>query len=278
MKVIKKVNHNAAVCLDNDGNELIAFGKGIGFPPVPYELEISKIDRTYYNVNPNYYSLLNEIPEEIFEIAMVLVDFYKKVIKVDLNPNLLFTLADHIHFTIQRYKKNIIFKVPFQIDVNYFYEKEMLVGKKSIHYINKKLNIHLSENEAVGIALHILNSEKSIKINHDKKDKEQIIEEITNLIEKKCNIQIKKDSFNYSRFVSHMQYLMKRSENKEMIESDNSDIFHMVKENQHETYLCVLEIKKYLDETLNWNLNDEELLYLILHVNRLCSREEYEQK
>ena len=38
MKVIKKINNNVAVCIDNDGHELIAFGKGIGFPKIPYEL------------------------------------------------------------------------------------------------------------------------------------------------------------------------------------------------------------------------------------------------
>ena len=38
MKVIKKINNNVAICLDNNGKELIAFGNGIGFPKVPYEI------------------------------------------------------------------------------------------------------------------------------------------------------------------------------------------------------------------------------------------------
>ncbi len=32
MKVIKKINNNVALCVDNHKKELIAFGKGIGFP------------------------------------------------------------------------------------------------------------------------------------------------------------------------------------------------------------------------------------------------------
>jgi transcriptional antiterminator len=32
MKVIKKININVALCVDNNKKELIAFGKGIGFP------------------------------------------------------------------------------------------------------------------------------------------------------------------------------------------------------------------------------------------------------
>ena len=46
MRVIKKINNNVALCLDNNNHELIAFGKGIGFPKIPYELDdLNKIDR-----------------------------------------------------------------------------------------------------------------------------------------------------------------------------------------------------------------------------------------
>lgn len=47
MTVIKKINNNVAICRDGSQRELAAFGKGIGFPPTPYELtDLSKIDRT----------------------------------------------------------------------------------------------------------------------------------------------------------------------------------------------------------------------------------------
>ena len=60
MRIIKKINNNVAVGLDSNGNEIVVFGKGIGFPEMPYELkELSKIDRTYYNIDHKYYKLLN---------------------------------------------------------------------------------------------------------------------------------------------------------------------------------------------------------------------------
>lgn len=53
MKVIKKINNNVALCLDGNQRELIAFGKGIGFKPIPYELtDLSVIERTYYGHQP----------------------------------------------------------------------------------------------------------------------------------------------------------------------------------------------------------------------------------
>lgn len=38
MKIMKKINNNFAMALDDNGVELIVTGKGIGFPKTPYEL------------------------------------------------------------------------------------------------------------------------------------------------------------------------------------------------------------------------------------------------
>lgn len=75
MKVIKKINNNAAICLDSAGNEIIAIGRGIGFPKLPYELEdLTQVQRTYYDVNPIYFDMLNQIPEDVFTITEKIVD------------------------------------------------------------------------------------------------------------------------------------------------------------------------------------------------------------
>ena len=55
MKVIKNINNNVAICVDDNGHEVVAMGKGIGFSKPPYEVDLSKIDRTYYSLDSNYY-------------------------------------------------------------------------------------------------------------------------------------------------------------------------------------------------------------------------------
>lgn len=278
MKVIKKINNNVAMCLDNNNHELIAFGKGIGFPKIPYELtDLSKINRTFYGVNLNYLGLLNEIPEEIFEISAKIIDYAKSKIKNEMNPNMVFTLADHINFSIQRYQRNLLITMPFSYDMQHLYETEVQIGKKAVNYINKVMNIHLSNDEAIGIALHLINSENMESVKGDGLDESQVINDITEIIEKVFEITIKKNGFNYSRFVSHLQYLLKRKEENTFIISENEKMFEMMKKEYQKTYNCVLEIKKYIEKKLGWNPSNEELLYLMLHVNRLCSREDCNQ-
>lgn len=275
MKVIKKINNNVAICVDNNNHELIAFGKGIGFPQMPYELtDLNKIDRTYYGVNQNYLGLLDEIPEDIFEISAKIVDYAKGKIMNEVNSNITFTLADHINFAIQRYKKNMVIKMPFSYDMQHLYETEMRIGEVAVKFINKVLAIHLSKDEAVGIALHFINSENMKTVKNGEINENQVISDITSIIEKEFHIEISKKGFNYSRFVSHMQYLLKRKEKDISIISENEKMFEMMKTEYQETYDCVLEIKRYIEEKLGWNPSNEELLYLMLHVNRLCSRED----
>ena len=275
MRVIKKINNNVALCLDNNNHELIAFGKGIGFPKIPYELDdLNKIDRTYYGINHNYLNLIDKIPEEIFEISAKIADYASGKIMNELNPNIIFTLADHINFAIQRYQKKIAIKMPFSYDIQHLYEKEMNIGKIAVKFINKELKIRLSSDEAVGIALHFINSENMEKTKNGNISENAIIDDIVSIIEKEFNIGISKKGINYSRFISHMQYLLKRQEKYITINSDNEKMFEMMKKEYQQTFECVLKIKRYFEEKLGWNPSNEELLYLMLHVNRLCSRED----
>lgn len=63
MKITKKINNNVALAQDAKGRELIVFGKGGGFPATPYELtDLSRVQRTFYDVDEKYFDLLRDVP------------------------------------------------------------------------------------------------------------------------------------------------------------------------------------------------------------------------
>ena len=275
MIVVKKINNNVAICLDNNNNELIAFGKGIGFPATPYELcDLSKVQRTFYGVNSLYFNFINEIPENIFEISVKIVDYSKTKIKNEVNSNIVFTLADHINFAIQRYEKKINLKLPFAYDINHLYEAEMSVGEWAVKQIRKDLNINLPENETVSIALHFINAENIETGTHFVTDESNLILNITEIVEKEFDLHINKLEFNYSRFVSHLKYLLKRKEKEIEVSSENLKLYDSMCKDFPDICICAIHINEYLNKTINLNLNKEELLYLMLHINRLCTRED----
>lgn len=273
IKVIKNINNNWVLGIDDNGNELIAYGKGLGFPTMPYMLnDMSKVDRTFYGMDEKYVHQLENIPIDVFNLAAKIADIAKGRIDKNINPNLAFTLADHINFSIERYKKNIKIKMPLIYDIQQLYPTESEIGLFAVKLINKTFHIYLNECEATGIAMNIINAECSIN-SLDEKDDDLIIDEIVLLIESIFKININRDSMNYSRFATHMIYLLKRIDEKKSISSDNIRLLSALNEEYPLASESAYRIKDYLFEKKHRIVSEEEIIYLILHINRLTSRE-----
>ena len=101
-------------------------------------------------------------------------------------------------------------KLPIIHDIQCLFETEMDIGMMALELLRKNMKIYLPEEEAAYIALHIVNAEKKDKNKVSNILDEDVIEEIIDIIEAYFNIEIDRKSFNYSRFVSHMHYLIKR--------------------------------------------------------------------
>lgn len=274
MEVLKKLGNNAAICKDNSGRELIAVGLGIGFPKCPYVLEdLDKIDRTFYNVDSEYVSLFEEIDAEIFKLSADVIDLAVTMLSAPLKQSAIFTLADHLNFALVRLKKGMIFSTPISNELRDLYPVEVKIAKYTLNLIQKNLSIELPESEIYAIAMNIINSEENYKVNNQINLKADFIKEIVKVIEAQMKVIIDIDSFNYSRFASHMQYLFRRKSQYSEINSTNKKLFEVLKKEYPDTYTCVLLIKELIFNKFSWSIENEELLYLILHVNRLCSYE-----
>ena len=274
MKAIKKINNNIAVCLDADNHQLISVGKGLGFPKMPYEItDLKKIQRTFYNVDSMYVDMASEIPSDILSIAAEIVDLFRLKVPTPITSNLVFTLADHIKFAIERRKKGMVFTAPMQYDIENLYTDEFEMGKKALIIINNKLHANLPSEEASNLAIHFINARNMSTKANGNEGESDLISDITDIISGYFEIYIDKHSFSYSRFVTHMQYLLKRQTEGISIHSGNKIMYEDMVNNYPKTEDCVKKISKYLAEQRGINLEDEEKFYLMLHVNRLCSRE-----
>lgn len=276
MRVVKNINNNISLCLDSHNNEVVAFGKGIGFMKPPYDVPLSKIDRTFYDVSEEQIGLLNRIPEDVLETAAAIVDLANETSGHQFRENVVFTLADHIDFCIQRQKEHIHFKLPLFYEVRQLYPDESKIGEKALRIIRQRLGVDLPREEGAAIALHFVNYQEQ-EAKDDAVDYGAIIEEATRTVEQELHVSIDKDGFNYYRFVTHMHYMMKRTQNDQMIVSQNQDIFESLCQEFPDIYRCACKIGADMEKSLHQKLTDEEILYLMLHINRLCAREDCDQ-
>ncbi len=274
--IIKKIfNNNAVVAKDSANREVVAMGCGIAFKMSVGEiLDQSKIEKTFIlkekEASERFKLLLEDVEPEIVSLCYDIIEYAKNILNGILNDYIYVTLTDHINNAIKLQKEG--FNRPNIIiwEIKKFYPKEFTVGEKALEFIQDELEIELPEDEAGNIALHLINAQvnkKSDKV-QDVAKQTKMVQDILNIVRYTYNISLDEKSLNYERFVTHLRFFFQRLNRKEKVESENDDfLLRQVKTKYKDSYNCMLKIEKYL----NVELNDEEKLYLTLHVQRITS-------
>mgnify|MGYP000580390617 CR=1 FL=1 len=254
MRIVRKINNSAAVAQDSRGKELIVIGKGIGFPAVPYELtDMSRIDRTFYDIDPRYFEMISTLPQEILLASADITEDAQVVLNTTLNSNLPLTLADHLNFAAERLRKGIEISTPLAYDVRHLYPKETELAKQARELLAREAGLKLPDSEVVNIALHLINAEAEAGDMHSMMMTLKALSDVDGIVEKQLDITLNKESFSYSRF-SMMLAQMRRE--------------------YPQVYQCARAIADYFQTTWNWKCNDEETVYLMLHISRLQEKHE----
>lgn len=277
MQAIKNINNNVSLCIDSSGREVVAFGKGVGFIKPPQTIPLSKIERTFYNISEVDFEMIKNIPANIIKASIRIVDMVENNLNVVLIPTTTLALADHINFAIKRTKEFIYLDLAIQEDIKQIYQEEIKLAYKALEIIYEDTGILLNKRESGTIALHFINNQVDENGNQEK-IKGDIIEESISIIEKKFDLNIDRESFNYSRFITHLHYLIRRTLKNSQIQSENKIILKKLIQEYPIAYQCTLKISSLFSDNLKITLNDEENLYLMLHINRLCSRDVQESK
>ena len=78
-----------------------------------------------------------------------------------------------------------------------------------------------------------------------------------------------KESLNYSRFITHLQFFLQRVIEGKVADSKNSFILTQVESQYPEKVNCARSIKSYVEKLLNIEVGDDEILYLAMHIIRV---------
>lgn len=270
MIIKKRINHNAALAEDGQGHELVVLGKGIGFPEVPYKLtDMSKVVKTFYNVDPRYMDMIAGIPQQMLLASSDIIEQAEINLDCDLNSNLVFTLADHLNFAMERIQKGIAFETPLAYDIQHLYPKEYELGQLALDIVEDCAEYRLPEQEAVNIAMHIINAEVESGDIHSVLTTLKIMTDINQIIVKETGIELDKDSFSYSRFTMHVRYLIQRLSDGKPLQDGLSDMMEKMSYHIPEIYRCAQKIAVYFSEKQDWKCTQDEIFYLMIHINRL---------
>lgn len=270
MKLLRKINNNAAVAQDKRGREMVVLGRGVGFHPMPYELtDLSVVYRTFYDVEPQYYEMLSSLPEEALMAAADIAEQAEIALQAELNPNLPFTLADHIAFAQEREKQGIRLATPLHYDVQHLYPREYELGLQAMETVRLRTGTALPRAEAVNIALHIVNAELEGSDLSSTLAAVEVLDEVTVLVERELGIALDRESYNYARFAMHIQFLVRRLSSGKVMEQGSGKMLSELSAEYPATYRCAQAVAKEIEQRHGWHCSSDEVLYLMLHIYRV---------
>lgn len=278
MIITKILNNNVIIVKDQGENELIVMGKSLGFQNrVGNTIDESKIEKTYVlkdsNLKQNLVKLIEEIPQEHFEVSSEIIDYARQNLNGNLNDRIYVSLTDHLTFAINRQKENITYGNRLYWEVKKFYPEEFKVAIHALEMIKNKLGVELPETEAANIAFHFINA------GHNEKEMQQtmlvtnIMKDILNIVKYHFNVVLDEETLNYTRFVTHLQYFAQRLLTNKLNYSDDDFIYQQVKKKYVKEFECSQRIADYISTGYNRMMPNEELVYLTVHIARVINRQ-----
>lgn len=275
MKILKVINNNVVSSVDDHASEIIVLGRGIGFRKnTGDDIEEDRIEKIFHlstAANSQFEKLVKEIPYEYIKYADEIVKQAAKVTGRNLNRNIYITLADHLHFALERYRNNILFQNALLWEIKKYYSKEYEIGLWAVAMMKEKEGVELSADEAAFIALHIVNAEMDGTMEQTS-DVPGMLRDMLNIVKYSFGITLDEDSLSYERFLTHLKFFIQRAIEKSYYPAEDSEFYHLYRKKYPKAYACAKKIRIYMEEKTGNPVTNEEMMYLTVHISRVIDR------
>ncbi|BFK81125.1 PRD domain-containing protein [Clostridium baratii] len=274
MIINRILNNNVVITLDENDEETIVMGKGIGYQKSKGDtIDEEKVNKVFKisnrEVSDKFQELFNKIPIEHMKLSGEIIEFAESKLNKKLNEGIYISLSDHTYTAIKRIKNNITVKNALLWEIKRFYKKEFEIGLKALELIEEKTHVRLPLDEAGFIALHIVNAQLDIeqpKIQEITK----LIEEILTIVRINFRIEFNEDSVFYYRFITHLRYFAQRLFSNKTYNSDaDEELVNIIKIKYSKEFECVNKIKTFISKKYNYELSNDEYVYLTIHIAKV---------
>lgn len=277
MKVIKILNNNLVFAKDDDGREVIIKGLGIGFHANRGDtVDESRIGQIFYPQKKQNLQQIQDfllsIPAEYLNFVQEFVDEIKARENITFNSSIYLSLSDHLLGTIKRYREGVSLQNLLLLDIKRLYQREYSWGEQMLPRVQETFGVALPKDEAGFIALHFVNAEEGQEGN-DSYRIAAIVRDVQETVkEYYSDLCFDEDSFHYQRFLTHLKYFAQRCLHQELQGNGDDGLFRLVSQQYREAFGCAKLIFLMLEERYGYQLSQEEMTYLIIHIQTNAER------
>lgn len=277
MKVKRIFNNNVILAEDKKNEKKMLLGNGIGFNRhVNDYIDREEVEEIYI-LEPSqslkdFEELVNHVPADCLILTKKVIEFAETRLDVHFDNSIYIGLADHISYALVRAKTNGTFSNALLWEIKKFYTREFQVSLEITALIQDETNLLLNEDEAGFIAMYLVNGQQGSKIMITAKESTRVIQDILNIVKFHFNIEFDENSLIFARFVTHIKFYLHRIASRVDEYDRDEELFDQVMKRFPKTHMCTLKIRDYVYSRFNVIMNDDELLYFMLHI-KVITRE-----
>lgn len=273
--VIKRIYNNNVAMVEDEGIERIALGRGITFGRQRGDaLDMTQVEKVFTLDSADSLTrlerLIKGIPSEYLSVAEDIVVMLRAELGNAIDDNVLIALTDHISMAIERERAEVPCDNPLIMEIRRFYKKEFALAQRAQDLIERSLGIRVSEGEVGFITLHIVNATMKQRADYLMLSI-SMINEILSIVAEAFDLTYDEDSIRYERFLRHLQFFAQRVLDKNIVQSEDTFLFHLGKDQYPAAFECTERIGEHVARTYGCTVTDAEKGYLVYHIMNLVN-------
>lgn len=272
---VKVFNNNVVLVRGSeDETEQVVIGSGIGFGvKAGQQVDSSRIERVYVldaaASRSQLESFLAEMPYETVIAVSKAIQVAEESLGRKLGRSLPVALLDHVSFALERAQRGLVLPPVVMPELTVMFPDEWAAAKAMHSSLVRSLGVELPPDDALYLAMHILNATR------DEYDQNAGVlfrrtQHIVDLTEKFLGIVFDESSLDYARYVLHVKFFLQRVAMAKQLRKNDGVFFEFARENYPRAYQCAKQIATYVVTETDTQPTDEEMLYLIVHIERLA--------
>lgn len=272
----KVLNNNVVISIDAEGQERVLMGRGLGFQLKPDDpIDTSKVEKTFVlregDDNDRVRQVLTDVPYPVLEAVTRAVDEAERELQRSLGRRFTIGVIEHIQYVLERLAEGIRIPAANMPELRVLHPHEFAAALRMTASISASLEQELPPEEAVFLTMHLLNATRD-EPNGTAALLFRRVQHVATTVETGLGVKLDVESPDYARFVLHVQFLLQRLVSQTMLRGSDTSFFEFAKHSYPRSYVIAEQVKDYVRAATGSELTDEELLYVIVHVERLASQ------
>lgn len=274
MRIAKVLNNNIAIAQNDEGDDVVIVGRGVAFGKKRGDLVDEALVTRVFVQSPEeerrMMQFINEVPEEYVDAAVRVVESAKLRLGKEFEGNLYFTLADHLHYAVERARSGENMHNRLLLEIKMIYKEEFEAGLAACGYVSECFNVALTDDEAAFIALHFVNATLGVSMS-DTYAIAEIVRDIYAVIRNCLAITIDEESLSWYRLMVHVKFFAQRMVMKGASQEMTRDdwLLEMTRKQYPASFSCATRVAAFLKKKYDHIVPDAELAYLAIHIEHV---------